>query len=252
MTVKPIFAVILIFFVGASLGQTESLETRHLTLGRQLLSSLKPENTAYRHSGRVYWQNDNQESESRAFTDCSGLINSLLERAAITQIEGLNTSARHGSPKARDYYRQIVAENGFRRIEFLANVRAGDLLAIEYPPGDENTGHVMLIDTAPVPRKSATPPLIENTVQWEVRVIDSTQSPHGREDNRRSIGGRKRNGVGHGILRIYADSKDRPVGYSWSTLSSSIYRGARDRPLAIGRISPKPANQLQSFGSERR
>ena len=213
-----------------------------LEQGRRLLSALTPENTGYRHRGWVRWPDAATGTDAQAFTDCSGLINGLLERTGHPLIERLRQAAQRQNPLARDYYRQIIAENGFARILTLHEVRVGDILAVSYPPGPGTTGHTMLVDAPPARRASATPPLIDGTVQWEIGVIDAAASPHGVLDNRFGEDGKKRNGVGRGVLRLYADEEGRPLGYSWSTLAGSRYQDAETNAVAIGRPLPLSAS----------
>ena len=58
-------------------------------------------------------------------------------------------------PSARRYHDAIVAERGFQRIERLAEVQPGDILAVKYLQPSDNTGHVMLVSNPP---RTASPP----------------------------------------------------------------------------------------------
>ncbi len=211
----------------------------HLALARELLDALKPENNSYHRRGHLRWPEVDARGvrgEYAAHTTCSGLINGLLERAGNRQIAELRAVSAKGLPHARDYYRQIVAERGFKRIERLADARPGDLIAIEYPPGLPDTGHVMLIDAMPAPDAAGEPPTEGVTQAWRVEVIDSSKSPHGRHDTRINADGGKRNGVGRGALRMYTDGEGRPLGYRWSTRKTSRYYAPAERAVAIGRL----------------
>lgn len=222
--------------VCAAVCQAQTAAPAHLVLGRELLTALRPENTGYRHKGWVRWPNDPPGVEAQVFTDCSGLINALLERTGHPQLERMRAVTRRDIPKARDYYRQIVAENGFTRIAKIQDAQPGDLLVIGYPADSENTGHSMLIDAEPIRRTAPSAPIIGGTVQWEVAVIDSTASPHGRRDSRYGNGAEKGNGAGRGVIRLYTDTEGHPVGHSWSLLASSRYQDEATKPLAIGRL----------------
>jgi hypothetical protein len=167
-------------------------------------------------------------------------MNSLLERAESPSIDGLKRVAIRGRPQAKDYYDLISGEEGFKRIESVAEVLPGDIIAVKYLPGhvmlgSENTGHLMLVDARPVSRKSDTRPIVDGTKQWEVTVIDSSKSPHGKNDTRYGEDGSKRDGVGRGVFRLYSNAQGKPVGFSWSIEGSSNFYDASKRPIVVGR-----------------
>ena len=211
----------------------------HLELGRSLLSSITPENTSYRHKSQIRWTSASGDLE--VHTDCSGLLNNLLDKAGSPSLERLRQMSIKRRPHAEDYYELIMRQDGFKRISRLQDVQPGDIIAIRYPPGSGDTGHVMLIDASPILRNRDTAPLIDRTRQWEVIVIDSSKSPHGTSDTRYLASGKKYDGVGRGIVRIYADEAGVPTGYSWSTAQGSNYQDTQSRPIAIGRTDdPHP------------
>ena len=216
---------------------------KHLELGRLLVSQLTPQNTSYQHHGWVRWEGDPSTPHSEAHTDCSGLISSLFERAScsITLLEHVTNRQKRHHPKAEDYFVSITREDGFKRIRKITLVLPGDIIAVKYKVGDSertpsDSGHVMLVDSMPIRRMNATAPIIPGTQQWEVAVIDSTKSPHGRDDTRYRKSGRKGNGVGRGVFRLYTHEDGTVRGYSWSLLKSSVYYGSSSRPLAVGRV----------------
>jgi hypothetical protein len=213
---------------------------RHLELGRVLLTNLAPNDTSYMHKGFVRWKGDFFVSRYEAHTDCSGLINSLLERAESPSIGRLRIAAIR-EPQAKDYYDLISREDGFKRIDSVSEVLPGDIIAVKYltghaPPKDSSTGHIMLVDERPSLRKSDTRPIVDGTKQWEVTIIDSTKSHHGKNDTRYGEDGSKRDGgVGRGIFRLYSNEQEKPMGFSWSIEGSSQFYDASKRPIVIGR-----------------
>jgi len=216
----------------------DSLAPRHLELARTLLSNVSSGDTSYTHRGRIKWEGDPLVLRYEAHTDCSGLINDILNRAQSPSIDRLNAMGTH--PKAKDYYNLISRQDGFTRIDSLSEVLPGDIIAVKYlpghaPPNDIGTGHVMLVDESPVPRDADTQPLVAGTRQWEVTVIDSSKSPHGKHDSRQKGEGSKRNGLGRGIVRLYANEHKQLMGYSWSTARFSSFYDASTRPVIIGR-----------------
>jgi len=83
-------------------------------------------------------------------------------------------------------------------------------------------------------------PVVEGTTQWEVPVIDSSETGHGSSDTRhhKGPGGKDHDGVGAGVLRIYTDHQDKIIGFAWSTMERSEFKGADDEHLVIGRLKP--------------
>jgi len=212
---------------------------KHLEIGRALLSSLSDKDTSYRYHSLVKWKGDPSTTRTEAHTDCSGLASSLLKRASCSQILHQHIkNPRSTYPLAEDYFSYISKQEGFKRINSIADIRPGDIIAIKYIVGNsaKDTGHVMLIDAIPAHRKGGTKPIIKGTRQWDVAVIDSATSPHGKTDTRYGKNGQKRNGVGRGVIRLYSREDGEVVGYTWSTLRNSVYYDKSSRPLAIGRV----------------
>jgi hypothetical protein len=139
-------------------------------------------------------------------------------------------------PIARHYVEAIIAEKFFRRIHRLKECMPGDIVAMKYPADNDNTGHVMLVAERPR-KRPASAPMIDDAEQWEVKIIDSTTSPHG-SDTRRAKDGKNRGGIGTGIFRIYTNSQGEPIGYTWGMSAKSEYREMKERPLVIGRFKP--------------
>jgi hypothetical protein len=143
---------------------------------------------------------------------------------------------------AKTYYEAIRKEKHFKRIETVSAVKPGDIIAIRYRPGDaenrdHNTGHIMLVVTSPE-RRNPSPPRVEETQQWEIRIIDQSRSGHGPADTRHRPGRKELSGLGEGVLRIYARIDGTIAGYSWSTLKNSEYHDRAERDILIGRFQP--------------
>ena len=138
-------------------------------------------------------------------------------------------------PLAIDYHDAIVKQRGFKLVQRLSAVRPGDVIAIKYPPDAENSGHIMLV--AETPRSiPGTRPEISGTEQWEVTVIDSSRSSHGKTDTRRRDDGSFGSGVGEGVFRIYTNRDGTVAGYTWSTFANSDYYDQNTRHLVIERL----------------
>src|SRR5262249_4347772 len=141
-------------------------------------------------------------------------------------------------PLARHYYDTIAAQKGFLRIDKIGDAQPGDIIAIKYPESKKDTGHTMLVTATPK-RRNATAPLVEGLVQWEVPIMDTSSSGHGKSDSRRKNDGGYRGGLGTGILRIYSDKNGAIAGYSWSTLAGSEFHDAKAYAIAVGRLDLK-------------
>jgi len=170
----------------------------------------------------------------RARTVCSSFISLLFEHtyhwtdADIKQWLGMT------DPQANDYHDAIVRQDGFTQIHKIADVQRGDIIAIRYNDGSADTGHVMLVDQVPQPH-SATAPLVPQTTQYDVTVIDSSASGHGPKDTRFRGEGQFTGGIGRGIFRLYVAPDGVIVGYAWSDSAKSVYYTRPARALVVGR-----------------
>jgi hypothetical protein len=216
---------------------------KHLDDARKLLQSLKPENSKYGHEKLdVKWQGENNAAASVCFADCSYFLDALLAHSYPKyNTEALNRwFGSKKRPLAKHYYEAIAAQKGFTRISEIGNVRAGDIIAIRYlvPNKDKDTGHSMLVVGTPKERK-ASAKIIDDTVQWEVPIMDMTRTGHGKRDSRLKNNGEYTGGLGTGFLRIYAAKDGTVAGYSWSFVANSEFHDTKVRPIAIGRLDPK-------------
>jgi len=210
---------------------------RHLQAAEELVAHVSPKNSSYEHKhGTVHWGHNGTGYECH--TDCSGLLNHLLNHVYGITDADLRSWLDTARPTAKTYHQAIIDQQGFRRILRLSDVQPGDVIAVKYPRGSENTGHIMIVSQRPRPRQ-VTPPLIPGTEQWEVGIIDSTSSGHGHGDTRLRPDGSFNNGIGAGLLRVYTDRQGHVVGHTWSTARASTYRGQDDRNIEIGRLVPR-------------
>ncbi len=213
---------------GPAGGSTASVPPR-LALARELLASLDPARTGYRHRSQVRFADGTRPS--LAWTDCSGLLNALLERTDPQALAALVAASPDGRPQAIDYVAAIGRADGFLRIARIDAIVPGDIVAIAYPPGASDTGHVVLVDALPQPVDGA--PAHPGWTQWALPVIDATASPHGPDDER--AGPPPRTGAGRGVMRLYADAAGQPAGHAWSRSPRSVLHTAAVRPIAVGR-----------------
>jgi len=235
---KKIFiaGLLIISLVPLALTTARTSRKSHLDWAKILVKELRPENTSYQHkNGYVRWKGQNGADDYESHTDCSGFINAILEQAYSLTADDFEQWLGKRRPLAITYHTAIINQRGFKRIEVIREVKPGDLIAIKYPDGSDNTGHNMIVAQTPQERK-ASKPEVEGTMQWEVDVIDSSESGHGKTDTRRKDDGTFGAGVGEGVFRLYTDGKGQIVGYTWSTFANSDYYDQTERQLVIGRL----------------
>ncbi len=217
-------------------------EPKHLNDAVKLVRSLRLANTHYNHGEPdVRWKGDKGVRESLVHTDCSGFMDALFARCyGYDRADYLRWFGKK-RPTADTYHDAIVKENGFENIHSIQNLQPGDLLAVKYLTKRTDTGHVMLAAGAPK-RISARGPMVENTEQWKVRIIDCSKSGHGLSDTRhhRGIDGKDHTGLGVGYLRIYVYTQGPDAGHiagwSWSTRPKSPFLAPSDEDLVVGRL----------------
>lgn len=206
----------------------------HTCWARLMLYNILHNNgyTRYEHSnGPVYWGPFDNKKNYVSITDCSGFINALLKK---TYDLPLNWSG-HVRPYAITYYNMINTQKYFIKITNINDARIGDFIVFKILPGtskSDNTGHIMLINNLPT-KINVTEPLVYNTLQWSVNIIDQSGS-HGTDDTRHK---NKSNGLGSGYFRIYTNNYGILSGYSWSTNTNSRYIDTTVHPIVIGRFN---------------
>jgi hypothetical protein len=158
--------------------------------------------------------------------DCSGFVVAILRQKSPAHLESIKT--KHKRPLAEDFYAAFAPKDGnpargWRRIDRLADAKAGDVLAWvkqDQSPGD-NTGHVVLI---------AQKPLAESPQRYRVRVFDSTLHGHASDERTRD----ERSGIGEGTFWVEVNSEGRPIGYRWKSRTGIVHLA----PIAVGRAVP--------------
>lgn len=211
----------------------EARAPKHLVDAEELVRHLELKHTNYEHGqAEIKWTG---KRESHA--DCSGFLDELLKHSYGYDAEQFKRWFDSHRPSARRYHDAIVEQRGFKKIDELQQVRPGDILAVKYLKRQDNTGHVMLVAGAPR-RMPPKKPIVAGAVQWEIPIIDSSKTGHGPTDTRRhkGPGGKDHDGLGAGVLRIYADQEGKVLGFTWSTLESSEFKAPDEEHLAIGRL----------------
>jgi hypothetical protein len=164
----------------------------------------------------------------------------LQQAYGLTAAQIASEFGGDSTPNAARWYDTLALAptnpNSFfdRMDEGVTGIQVGDFIAIRYPAGESVTGHVMVFDSLPV-LSTATSPIIANTVQYRVDIIDSTSAPHGSSDTRSPSSD---TGVGRGKIRLYYGTDGYYKGFTWSTSSSSLYRPIATYPAVIARYIP--------------
>ena len=208
----------------------------HLQAARALLKGVRPEENSYRHRPSVVrFKGEQGATQYICYTDCSGLIDALFKYSyGYTPKDFRKWTAKRRAVSS-SYNRTISNGYGFNKITNINDVLPGDLITYKLPPGSRNFGHVMLVDEKPK-RRQSSPPLIPDTTQWVVTIIDCTGHGHGVHDTRFLGNGKYHSGIGRGEIRLYTNSEGTVVGFSWSVLPKSKFYDLVSRPLVIGRL----------------
>jgi len=181
-----------------------------------LADNIDESNSSYRHKQEIVTWKDHEDQAYQSYTDCSGLINALIKQSDHNE-KILKNWFGTSRPLAIDYYNAISTQNNFSIVSNIRNLLPGDLIVIKYADRsthEDNTGHCLLVDQLPSPCKAY--PDISGTRQYAVWVIDSSKSPHGKQDSRHKKNGDPYHGLGRGLFRLYTKDKGEIIGCSWS------------------------------------
>ncbi|MBH8573578.1 hypothetical protein I8752_11240 [Nostocaceae cyanobacterium CENA369] len=237
------------FFLGWSLGSAAGItlssirkvqavkQPQHLKDALILLNGLHQKNNKYQHEPTlVSWKGIAGAKDYISKADCSGFLNKLLSHSYGWTPEFFQRWMDTQRPLAKNYYNSIINQNRFQKIIKLGQIQAGDIIAIKYSEGEDNTGHVLLVVESPTQRLFSKP-VVPNTKQWSIKVIDQSRSGHGKTDTRYQADGSFHDGLGQGVLRLYSNQAQEIVGYTWSTFANSQYYSWNERHFAIGRLN---------------
>jgi hypothetical protein len=208
----------------------------HLVQAEAIAHEIDQSHNEYAHKGCfIKWKGEDGASEYENRTDCSDFLDLLLEHTYHFTRDHMKTWTGRERPLATTWYDTIHAGNGFEVIGDIQAIKPGDIIAVHYPPGEGDTGHIMI--AAGVAReRRASAPEEPDTRQWELDVVDSSKSGHGKNDTRWLADGTFARGVGEGTLRLYSNSDGMIAGYAWSVLSPSKFVPVSEHPLVVGRM----------------
>jgi hypothetical protein len=202
---------------------------RHLAIARDLVDHVAPSANHYVLGAQfIAFPGDKPGATYAVRADCSGFLLALFKRADYStqsKMGFLNAGPQRHRLRAEDFVDSIEREEGFRRIDAVADLRPGDLIAHAMLDSRDQedtgtTGHVFLVDSVPA-RVLPGPPLIRGTHQLAVSVIDSNNELLGTDDTRRVGTTGSIQGLGRGTIRLYVDDRGALVGWARN------YRDAR-------------------------
>lgn len=178
-------------------------------------------------------------SQSTATTECSSFVTQLWSHTYGWNGTTFKSWMGQSSPNAAQYHDAIAQQNGFTLLRNISQIAPGDIIAIAYYPEYQSpSGHVMIVQAPP--QANSSKPIIANTYQWTLSVIDSSSSYHGTGDTRYAHPG----GIGQGTFRLYTNPDGTVAGYTWSLLSTSLSTyypqattTATGHHLVIGRLT---------------
>lgn len=209
----------------------------HLSMARSLVDKVKTTNNRYELKKMIVW--GQSYSDTQVITDCSGFVSTVLECSGSKVLSEMRDKLKfkNSHPRTSAFYEAIQKEIGFKRVVRVSDISPGDIVTINYlnSPKASVMGHIMIIDSVPA-RMNSKPPVISNTEQWEVEILDSAEGPHGTEDTRYSGFLRtNRSGIGRGKIRLYTDKQGLIVGYAKSTEVTASFVPVEKSPIEIGR-----------------
>jgi hypothetical protein len=178
--------------------------------------------TEYRHT------TDIDENKGAFYCDCSGFVGYVLNRTvAEDESKGPFGNGKR-RPLAMDYEKEFAKapekiEKGARwqHVLRMVDARPGDVIAWRHEkPLPGNTGHVVIVDLAPV---------VEKDGLVRVGVIDSTTLPSSD-----ITGDKGKNGIGRRTMWFTVDHDGQAHGYVRGTRSAK----PKVEEISIGRALP--------------
>ena len=217
-------------------GTAKAADPQHLFWATDVAINVTPDHNVYDSSpSYVRWPSPNGVGLHENRTRCSNFLTQVLRKSYGLTSTSIFNWLSTANPTANTYFEAIKQKNAFYIVYNINNINPGDIIAIQYPDSITATGHVMIAKSKAILR-TPTSPLISGIKQYEIQVIDSSQSPHGINDTRSNANGSDDSGVGIGVFRLYANSYGGLAGHTWSTRSNSQFFSRTARPIIVGRL----------------
>lgn len=235
VTIRVATLIVTLSLLPATTHTQEPTSQRHVADAERLVQQLDLSNTNYEHGvGSIAWT-----GTVASHTDCSGFIDQLLMHDDGYTADQFKRWFGIRRPTAATYHDAIASGHGFTRVLTVPDLQLGDVIAIKYLTRHDNTGHIMLVVGQPK-RVASSAPSVDGTTQWDIDIIDSSESGHGPTDTRHKRGadGKDHDGLGRGIFRVYTFANGEIAGFTWSTLKSSHFVTPEAEHLLMGRFVP--------------
>jgi len=212
-----------------------------LALAEQLVSSLKGVSDNHYGGGARHIDWDSPSPSVRCV--CSSFTTLLLQKAYNLSDGDIEKMGHGKNPMAQDYFDATGPGKAFETAAKFRDIRPGDFLFVKYTDGHvsrngvEDTGHVMLVASAPerAEKRGDAP---KNSIVYTLQVIDSSASGHGPKDTRHTGPNQYTGGVGEGTVRVAVDpTTDAIIAYSWSDQAKSEYFSPPDRVMVAARFN---------------
>lgn len=251
---KAIAISLLACFAGTNVFARGQDVPPHLALAEQLVNSLK--GVSDNHYGGGKRHIDWGPASPSARVVCSSFATLLLEKAYDLSDDEIEKMGHGKNPMAQDYFDATGPGKAFESDTKFRDIRPGDFLFVKYTDGHvsrngvEDTGHVMLVASAPekAAKRGDAP---GNSVVYTLQVIDSSASGHGPKDTRHTGPNQYTGGVGEGTVRVAVDpTTDAIIAYSWSDQTKSEYFSPPGRVMVAARLNLryfKAANGQRTF-----
>jgi len=207
------------------------------------------QNNVYTNSTSVIWGQPGDLSTWIAHSRCNSFTTAVLKRSYpwATDDYFRTNFAGDTSPQAANY--QQAFQNGtggphFTRIRKVADLKPGDLIAVNYRSTDP-TGHIVMVRQVKGVYTGSMN--FAGETQYAVEIMDSTSQAHGvyglasyapYPDTRIVDGATEYQGVGIGHMMFYAsDSTGEFSRYRWSVNSGSEFTyPISARPISAARV----------------
>jgi len=251
-----VVALILVVSLTSASAAAADQVPQHLAFAEQLFDQLLPENNAYGHPTDVRLKNGSYPAFNHSV--CSTFLVALLKKADHYSDDVLQDWFKRPSIDtitAADIYTAFAAGRGAAPVVAIGDVQPGDLVTLSYiapeavagaeevdDPQSRNgsghapTGHLMIIDALPVKEEDKDSSSGYLGHSYDVSVLDCSRFPHGHGDSRTAAGAAP-TGLGRGTIRLLTGDHDQIIGYTWTTLHTSIIYLSDRHPLKVVRLT---------------
>ncbi|MDX2931009.1 LamG domain-containing protein [Streptomyces ipomoeae] len=202
-------------------------------------------------SSTVTWGTPDDLTSWIARARCSSFITWVLRHTyGWATVDYFRQYFQDGIPEAADYRKAFTDGTGgphFQRIRKVADLRPGDLIAVDYNGSDpDNTGHIVMVRE--VKGVYTGTGVKSGETQYAIEIVDMTSAPHGvygqpsattHPDTRMvsNVDGADFRGVGIGHMMFYASNTTGEFSrYRWSSYGASPDYDVTARPISAARV----------------